>query len=1642
MGDHLLLGILALSPAIVEKLLPNYLVTSPAWLNFPSTQNVYDLSPGYYDIKFTITLETKDKTKKLLEHHGLKKSYLHCMSFLVPPPAAGTEDVATVPVSGTGNNISFEEKKTILIQKQGTGIFVQTDKPVYNPGQQVHFRIVTLNSHFVPVNDKYSMLELQDPNSNRIAQWLEVVPKQGIVELSFQLAPEVTLGTYTVAVTEGKTFGTFSVEEYVLPKFKVEVVEPTQLSMIEESFLVKICCRYTYGKPMLGAVHVSVCQRAHTYWFEAKQEQLSDKCSNLSGQVSKWDLEKEPDHFSASVNMSTFNLTSHMYSESINIVATVVEEGTGVEANDTPNIYISSQIGSMSFEDISDYYYPNFPFSEKIRVRGHDGSLLKNHAVFLKIYGINATINHTLLTDNDRLASFKLDMVNWNGTDRALFFLFLSQGRFQMEEVAYNLEQVPKYYENAHLHLQPFYNTTLSFLRIHQRNDILCGQPQELPVEYYIDPADASPDEYITFSYYLIGKGSLEMEGQKHLSSKMKGRKGSFSLTLTFNFRLAPGPSLIVYAIFPSGRVIADKILEMCFDNQVSLGFSLSQQLLGAGVDLQLQAAPGSLCAVRTVDESVLLLRPERELSNHSVSSMFSFWHRHYHEVDEYEECPVSSPRDLPQRHIVPVSEERWSKHSVTWRRPWFSQDDLLCFFKNMGLKILSNAKIKKPVDCSQQSPKYTIISGGSYLLSDHFTSVALGSPSPSIGSEDSQVRQYFPETWLWDLFPIGNLGKETVHVTIPDTVTKWKAMTFCTSQSSGFGLSPTVELTAFKPFFVELTLPYSAVCGESFRFTATIFNYLKDCITVQTHLAKSEEYVESWTDSQSSSCLCADEAKTYHWNITAIKLGRVNFTISTKILDSNELFKGQKRFIPEKDWSDTVIKPVLVKPEGVLVEKTHSSLLCPKRNVAAEFISLELPVDVVPDSIKAYVTVLDIMGTALENLNSLVQMPSGCGENMVLFAPLICVLQLGKSGPLTKETRSRGGFLEIGYQKELTYKHSNGSYNAFGEQDGNGNTWLTAFITRCFSQAQEFISIDDKNIQDALKWMAGNQLPSGCYANVGKLIHTAMKGDVDDEISLTAYIPAAMLEMKMAIDDPMVSQGLRCLKNSVSSTTNLYTQALLAYTFSLAGEMDVRNILLVQLDQQAIISGESIHWSQKPTQSSDTSSSKLEAIDVELTAYVLLACLSKVNLTQNEMAKTTGILTWLAKESNAYGGFSSTQDTVVALQALDKFATTAFVPSEEVNLAVKSAENFQHTFYVQAANRLVFQQEILPNAPGIAPGMYSSEATGQGCVYMVLRYNILPPKDVETFSLSVEMGKSRCDEPTSSSLILTSHSSFASFCPQLCGSRSSSNMAIVKVKMLSGFSPVEGTNQQSFGNSARRIGKGVALSLLSFSFHIQLLQQPLLKKVESGPDVINIYLEEEPGYHPEDARVPHSAIAVERPALAQFRPSNRRAEIGEKEGKKREKAREGGKPRGLECGGPGAASSWQRAPAGNEGLAEGGGGWRRGEGRAGGGVRLPRKHLPASPLLQPARSPRPAAPTFSAPQEVTGPERAPEAWRSRGRARTRSGGRGGEPRPRRAPPIPPSAPPPLQEGEEARGARRGGRASPPPSPETGVPGT
>lgn len=90
-------------------------------------------------------------------------------------------------------------------------------------------------------------------------------------------------------------------------------------------------------------------------------------------------------------------------------------------------------------------------------------------------------------------------------------------------------------------------------------------------------------------------------------------------------------------------------------------------------------------------------------------------------------------------------------------------------------------------------------------------------------------------------------------------------------------------------------------------------------------------------------------------------------------------------------------MKPILVLPEGFPIEITKSAFICPKDFSDDSRIvwNLDLPKDLIPDSAKAHVTLTgDVLGPVLENLDKLVKLPMGCGEqNMVLFVPNIHVI-------------------------------------------------------------------------------------------------------------------------------------------------------------------------------------------------------------------------------------------------------------------------------------------------------------------------------------------------------------------------------------------------------------------------------------------------------------------------------------------------------------------------------------------------------------------------------------------------------------------------------------------------------------------------
>ncbi|NWI23285.1 A2MG protein, partial [Sula dactylatra] len=409
---------------------------------------------------------------------------------------------------------------------------------------------------------------------------------------------------------------------------------------------------------------------------------------------------------------------------------------------------------------------------------------------------------------------------------------------------------------------------------------------------------------------------------------------GVFLLQLPVQADIAPVAQMLVYTTAPSREVIADSTkynVEKCFSNKVDLSFSPSEGLPSSDAHLLFRASPNSLCAVRAVDKSILLMKPEADLSPSSVYNLLPV--KELHDYHDGPDMPLEEPPEdcIPLKKIV--------LNGITYSPVVeMNEEDTFSILKEMGLKVFTNTKVRKPWYCSTRSyvpipaalGSPSIISGGRmYAMRTSDGDYAMLSTPEEL---TETVRKYFPETWIWSLVSISSEGNADLDVTIPDTITEWKANAFCTSADTGFGLSPTVSLRAFQPFFVELTLPYSVVRGESFTLKATVFNYLTACIRVSVTLAQSAHFVAAPVGKdEESHCLCENGRKTVSWLVTPKSLGQVEISVSTEALQNQQPCGNTIVETPEKGRKDTVIRQLLVEPEGVEKETAQNSVLCVK---------------------------------------------------------------------------------------------------------------------------------------------------------------------------------------------------------------------------------------------------------------------------------------------------------------------------------------------------------------------------------------------------------------------------------------------------------------------------------------------------------------------------------------------------------------------------------------------------------------------------------------------------------------------------------------------------------------------------------------
>ncbi|XP_060269425.1 alpha-2-macroglobulin isoform X5 [Ovis aries] len=1371
---------------------PQYMVLVPSLLRTGIPEKgCLLLSHLNETVTVSASLESIRENRSLFTDVVAEKDLFHCVSFSLPRSPT-SQEVMFLTIQVKGPTQEFKKRTTVLVKNEESLVFVQTDKPIYKPEQTVKFRIVLLNESFHPLNELVPLVYIEDPKGNRIAQWQNLEVENGLQQLTFPLSSEPFQGSYKVVVQKesgGTAEHHFTVEEFVLPKFEVQVRMPKTITILEEEVKVSVCGLYTYGKPVPGRVTMNMC-RKYRNPSNCHGEESNAVCEKFSGQLNSEGC------FSQQVNTKIFQMKRQEFEMKIEVEAKIQEEGTEVELTGKGATEITTTITKLSFVTVDSNLRRGIPFTGQVLLVDGKGVPMPNKVIFITANEANHNSNVT--TDEHGRAQFSITTTNVKGTSLSI------RVKYKDHSPCYGYQWLSEQHEDAYHSANLVFSRSNSFVYLEPLpRELPCGQTQTVQAHYVLKGQVLKDLKELVFYYLIMAKGSIVRSGTHALPVEQGDMQGHFSISVPVESDIAPVARLLIYAILPDGEVVGDSAryeAEHCLTNKVGLNFSPGQSFPASQAHLQVTASPESLCALRAVDQSVLLMRPEAELSAATVYNLLpvkdlsSFPSSVNQQEEDNEDCISHDNVYINGIMYFPVSNT--------------NEKDMYSFLQDMGLKAFTNSKIRKPKICPQPE-QYRIQSQRQPLLA----SPALAEMRRNGGfihfDDTSEpptetVRKYFPETWIWDLVVVSSSGVHEVEVTVPDTITEWKAGALCLSRDTGLGLSPTASLRVFQPFFVELTMPYSVIRGEAFTLKATVLNYLPKCIRVSVHLEASPAFLAvPEKKEQETTCICENGRQTVSWAVTPKSLGNVNFTVRAEAGKSQELCGSEVPMVPEHGRKDTIIKSLLVEPEGLEKEEIFNFLLCPSGAEASESLPLKLPPNVVEESARASFSVLgDILGSAMRNTQNLLQMPYGCGEqNMALFAPNIYVLDyLNETQQLTAELKSKAiHYLNTGYQRQLLYKHFDGSYSTFGEHHGNseGNTWLTAFVLKSFAQARGYIFIDEAHITEALTWLAQKQKSNGCFRSSGSLLNNAIKGGVDDEVTLSAYITIALLEMPLPVTHPVVRNALFCLDSAWKSAkegsqdSHVYTKALLAYAFALAGNQERRTEVLTSLHKEAVKNGNSIHWTrpQKPRAlTEDVYQPRAPSAEVEMTAYVLLAHLTaQPALTSEDLTPATSIVKWISKQQNSQGGFSSTQDTVVALHALSRYGAATFTrTSKAAQVTIKSSGTFSTKFQVENSNRLLLQQVSLPEVPG----EYSMSVTGEGCVYLQtsLKYNILLKKDEFPFALEVQTLPQTCDGREA-------HTSFQiSLNISYIGSRQASNMAIVDVKMVSGFIPLKPT--------------------------------------------------------------------------------------------------------------------------------------------------------------------------------------------------------------------------------------------------------
>lgn len=520
-------------------------------------------------------------------------------------------------------------------------------------------------------------------------------------------------------------------------------------------------------------------------------------------------------------------------------------------------------------------------------------------------------------------------------------------------------------------------------------------------------------------------------------------------------------------------------------------------------------------------------------------------------------------------------------------------------------------------------------------------------------------VRADFTETVYWHpVLVLPETGKTTIEFQLSDDIARYQVLVAGHTTDGRIG-AVTTTIEARKPFSVDPKLPLEI-----------------------SHTDKVDVPIRVTNDSE--------EPRNVTFTVTPAGLQS-----AAQLRDSFDLRPNGKarkilRLVPNQLQgdaglavvgasqgadNDTIFRTFKVVPDGFPGVGSFSDMM-EKRATG----SITLPRDVVPGSLKVRLEVYPTsMADLVKGLEGLLQEPGGCFEQTSTsnYPNTMIIDYMNQTNQTNPEVAKQArGMLERGYARLIAFEcpdtptQSKQGFEWFGGADQQHEA-LTAYGLMQFKDMARVTPVDPELIKRTQAFLLSRKDGRGGFKRNARALDSfggAPKHTTD------AYIVWALVESdpadveKMDLRKEIDALKAEAMKEDSVGGKDSYFVALVANVLLHRGDREAAHRLLDRLQEKHTQGGKVTGAMTSITRSGGRD------LEIETTALALLGWLRANDPKYATIIKEA--TRWISQQRGGYGGFGSTQSTILALKALILHAKKSAHPAESGEIQVKVGGN------------------------------------------------------------------------------------------------------------------------------------------------------------------------------------------------------------------------------------------------------------------------------------------------------------------------------------------------------------------------------